>query len=47
MDLILIILVVLLLGGGGLGYSQWGPSGGLGVGGLLLLVLVVYLVAGR
>lgn len=45
----LIILLVLLFGGGGgyYGYSQWGPGGGLGVFGTVLLVMaVVYLFGG-
>ncbi len=47
MDLVLIILVVLLLGGGGWGYSRWGYQGGFGLGGLLLIVLVVWLLLGH
>ncbi|MGE5849904.1 MAG: DUF3309 domain-containing protein [Candidatus Methylomirabilota bacterium] len=45
----LIILLVLLFGGGGgyYGYSRWGPGGGLGiVGTVLLVVVVLYLVGG-
>jgi hypothetical protein len=47
MTLLLIILLVLLLAGGGgyWGYSTWGPSGGFGVlGTVLLIVLVLWLV---
>jgi len=47
--LLLIIVLVLLFGGGGgyYGYSHWGPGGGLGVVGTVLLVMaVVYLFGG-
>ncbi len=46
MLLLIIILVLLFAGGGGYyGYSQWGPGGGLGiVGTVLLIVLILYLV---
>jgi hypothetical protein len=47
--LLLIILLLLVFGGGGgyYGYSQWGPGGGLGIFGTVLLVtVVVYLVGG-
>jgi hypothetical protein len=47
MDLILIILVVFLLCGGGFGYSRYGYRGGFGIGGILLLVLIVYLLVGH
>jgi hypothetical protein len=41
--LILLIILLLLLGGGGgyYGYSRWGASGGLGIVGTILLVVVV------
>ena len=45
--LLLIIVLLLLFGGGGgyYGYSRWGPRGGLGIGGtILLIVVVLYLV---
>jgi hypothetical protein len=45
--LLLIIVLVLLFGGGGgyYGYSRWGPGGGLGVvGTILVIVLLLYLV---
>jgi len=45
----LIILLVLVFGGGGgyYGYSRWGPGGGLGiVGTVLLVVVLLYLVGG-
>jgi hypothetical protein len=44
MNLILIILVIFLLFGGGFGYHQWGPSGGIGIGGIILLILILYLL---
>ena len=47
MDLILIILIVVLIFGGGFGYSRWGYGGAIGIGGILLILLVVYLLAGR
>lgn len=47
MDLILLIIVILLLFGGGFGYHTWGYTGGLGIGGVLLIVLIVYLLVGR
>ena len=42
--LILLIILLLVLGGGGgyYGHSQWGPSGGAGIGlGTILVVLLV------
>jgi hypothetical protein len=47
MDLILIILIILLLFGGGFGYRRYGHRGGIGIGGILLLILVLYLIFGR
>ena len=47
MDLILIILIIVLLFGGGFGYSRWGHRGGLGIGGVLLILLIVYLLVGH
>jgi hypothetical protein len=48
--LILLILLLLLLGGGGgyYGHSRWGYRGGagIGLGTILLIVLVVYMVGG-
>jgi flagellin-like protein len=47
MLLLIIVLLLLVLGGGGgyYGYSRWGPRGGLGVvGTVLLIVVVLYLV---
>jgi hypothetical protein len=45
--LILIIILLLLFGGGGgyYGYSRWGPRGGMGIfGTVLIIVVVLYLV---
>lgn len=39
--ILIIVLLVLLLGGGGFGYSRWGYAGG---GGILGLILVVFLI---
>jgi hypothetical protein len=47
MDLILIILIILLLFGGGFGYRRYGYSGGIGIGGVLLIVLIVYWLPGH
>ena len=47
MDLILIILIILLLFGGRFGYRRYGYRGGMGIGGLLLLILLLYLIFGR
>ena len=48
--LILLIILVLVFGGGGgyYGHSRWGPSGGAGVGlgTILLIVFIVYLLGG-
>ena len=33
--------------GGGFGYRRWGYGGGIGIGGILLIVLIVYLLFGR
>ena len=47
MDLILIIIILVLLFGGWFGYHRWGYGGGIGIGGILLIVLIVYLLVGR
>jgi hypothetical protein len=47
MDLILIIIVLLLVFGGGFGYYRSGYLGGFGIGGVLLVILVLYLLLGR
>ena len=49
MPLLIIVLLLLLVvfggGGGYYGYSRWGPRGGMGVvGTVLLIVVVLYLV---
>jgi hypothetical protein len=47
--LLLIIVLFLLFGGGGgyYGYSRWGRTGGLGIfGTVLLIVVILYLVGG-
>jgi len=47
--LLLIIVLLLVFGGGGgyFGYSRWGPRGGLGiVGTVVLIAVVVYLLGG-
>ncbi len=44
MDLLLVIIVLLLLFGGGFGYSRWGYQGGIGIGGVLVVILIVYLL---
>jgi hypothetical protein len=48
--ILIVLLVLLLLGGGGgyYGYSRWGASGGIGIFGLvLIIVLIAYLFGGR
>ncbi len=47
MSPLLLILILLLLFGGGGGYYAYGPSGGLGIGGIVFLVLIVMLLTGR
>jgi hypothetical protein len=44
--LVTILILVLFFVGSGLGYSQYGYVGGVGIGGLMLIVLVVYLIFG-
>ena len=48
--LILIVLLILLFGGGAgyYGHSRWGVGGGasIGLGTILLIVLIVYLLGG-
>ena len=48
--LLLIIVLILLFGGGGgyYGYGRWGTRGGagIGLGGVLLILLVAYLLGG-
>ena len=45
--LLLIIILLLLFGAGGgyYGYSKWGPGGGLGIfGTVLVIALILYLL---
>jgi len=48
--LLLIIILILLLGGGGgyYGYGRWGYGGsaGIGLGTILVICLIAYLLAG-
>jgi hypothetical protein len=44
--LILIILLVLLFGGGFFGYSRYGTRGGMGIGGVILVILLAWLLLG-
>jgi flagellin-like protein len=46
--LLLIIILLLLFGGGGgyYGYSRWGPRGGLGIVGTILVIAVVLYAVG-
>ena len=44
--LILLILLVLLFGGGFVGYNRYGHQGGLGIGGVVLVVLLLWLFLG-
>lgn len=48
--LILIIILLLVFGGGGgyYGYSRWGTrgGGGIGLGTILLILLIAYLLGG-
>ena len=46
MSLILIVLLLLLVFGGGGGYYYGGPRVGTGIGGLLLVVLIAWLLVG-
>jgi hypothetical protein len=39
--------VLLLLFGGGFGYSRYGYRGGIGIGGILLIILILYLILGH
>lgn len=44
--LILLLLLLLMFGGGTFGYSRYGHRGGLGIGGVVLVVLLVWLLLG-
>jgi hypothetical protein len=47
--LLIIVLVIVFGGGGYYGYGNYGPAfgGGIGIVGLLVIILVVYLLLGR
>lgn len=45
--MLLVILLLLLLFVGGFGYTRWGYQGGIGLGGILLLLLLLYLIFGQ
>jgi hypothetical protein len=38
---------LVLLFGGGIGYRNWGYQGGIGIGGVVLIVLLVYMFVWR
>jgi hypothetical protein len=44
--LLIIVLLIVLLGGGWYGQRQWGPSGGLGIVGLVLAVVLILWLLG-
>ena len=46
MSLILIVLLLLLVFGGGGGFYYGGPRVGTGIGGLILVLLIVWLLVG-
>jgi hypothetical protein len=50
LKMLLLIILLILLFGGGLGYvghANWGPyGGGIGIGTVLLIVLIIYLLGG-
>jgi len=47
MLLLIIILLLLFAGGGGYyGYSKWGPGGGLGIAGTVVLIVVILYLLG-
>jgi Protein of unknown function (DUF3309) len=45
--LIIVLLLVFGLGGGYWGYNRWGYNGGIGIGGVILIILLVYLLYGK
>ncbi len=47
MNIIIVVLVLMLLLGGGLGYRNYGYQGGISIGGILVIVLIIYLLFGR
>jgi hypothetical protein len=44
--LLLILILILLFGGGG-GYYAYGPYGGIGIGGIVLIIFLVLALTGR
>ena len=44
--LVLILILILLFGGGG-GYYAYGPYGGIGIGGIVLIIPLVLALTGR
>lgn len=47
MSLLLIILILLIVFGGGIGWNYGGPHYGIGIPGVLIVVVVVYLLLGH
>jgi hypothetical protein len=45
--MLLIILIILLLVGVPGGWHLYGPHGGLGIGGIILIILIILAVTGR
>lgn len=46
LTVLLVVILILALGGGGWAWNAGGPiwGGGIGIGGLLLIVLIIYLL---
>ncbi len=44
--MILLLTLLILLVAGGVG-CQWGPGGGISIGGILLIILIAYLLLGH
>jgi hypothetical protein len=44
--ILLIVLILLLFGGGGWGYNRFGLQGGIGIGSILLVLLIFFLLFG-
>jgi len=47
--IIVVVLIILVFGGGFYGHRTWGPTGGygIGIGGLVLLLVVLWLLFGH
>lgn len=45
--LIIVVLLLLVFGGSWGGYSRFGWGGGFGIGGVLLVILVIWLLVGH